>query len=145
MKLGLLNRYLSILGKNSLDSYSQLSKKSKNNDEVPFVKQVPVHPCSRLRKLAALNEKVLFIKQFPSHPRDRLKRKIKITVMKNINRQIEMAADNTNGLMLGEFNFRPKNILNKTLIFDTSKADEEIIMDRIIDAINDKTNEELFI
>ena len=65
--------------------------------------------------------------------------------MKNINRQIEMAADNTNELMLGEFNFRPKNILNKTLIFDTSKADEEIIMDRIIDAINDKTNEELFI
>ena len=65
--------------------------------------------------------------------------------MKNINKNIEMAADNTNELTLGEFNFRPKNILNKTLIFDTSKVDEEIIMDRIIDAFNDKTNDELFI
>ena len=106
---------------------------------------MPVHPCCRLRKLAALNEKVLFIKQVPSHPRDRLKRKRKATVMKNINKNIEMAADNTNELTLGEFNFRPKNILNKTLIFDTSKVDEEIIMDRIIDAFNDKTNDELFI
>ena len=46
-----------------------------------------------------------------------------MTIIKNINRQIEIGADNTNKLMLGEFNFSSKNILNKTLIFDTSKID----------------------
>ena len=47
--------------------------------------------------------------------------------------------------MLGEFNFIPKNILNKTMIFDTSKIEQEIIMNRIIDAINDKTNDKFYI
>ena len=40
--------------------------------------------------------------------------------------------------MLGEFDFTPRQRLNKTLIFDTSKIDEEIIIDRIIDNRNDK-------
>ena len=39
--------------------------------------------------------------------------------------------------MHGEFNFDPKRILNKRLIFHTTIIDKEIIMDRIIDAIND--------
>ena len=47
--------------------------------------------------------------------------------------------------MLAEFNFSSKNILNKKLIFDTSKIDQEIIMDRITDAINDKNNDEFYI
>ena len=47
--------------------------------------------------------------------------------------------------MRGEFNFSPKKILNKTLIFDTTKIDEEIIMDKIIEALNDKTNDEFYI
>ena len=58
--------------------------------------------------------------------------------MKNINAQIRIGADKTNKLMLGEFDFTPRQILNKTLIFDTSKIDEEIIIDRIIDTRNDK-------
>lgn len=58
--------------------------------------------------------------------------------MKNINAQIRIAADKTNKLMLREFDFTPRQILNKTLIFDTSKIDEEIIIDRIIDTRNDK-------
>ena len=43
--------------------------------------------------------------------------------------------------MLGEFDFDPQKILNKTLISDTSKIEEEIIVERIIDALNDKNNE----
>ena len=39
--------------------------------------------------------------------------------------------------MHGEFNFDPKRILNKRLIFHTTIIDKEIIMDRIIDAVND--------
>ena len=64
--------------------------------------------------------------------------------MKNINRQIKTAVDNRNKLMLGEFNFVPKNILNKTMISDTSKIEQEIKMERIIDVINDKTNDKFY-
>ena len=47
--------------------------------------------------------------------------------------------------MLGEFNFDPKRILNKTLTFDTSIIVEEIIIDRIIDAINDPFSDKFWI
>ena len=44
--------------------------------------------------------------------------------------------------MRGEFHFNPKKILNKTLTFNTTKIDKEIMMDMIIDVPNDKTNDE---
>ena len=47
--------------------------------------------------------------------------------------------------MIGEFNFDPKEMLNKTLIFDTSMVDVEVIIDRIIDAINDPFNDKYWI
>ena len=37
--------------------------------------------------------------------------------MKNINNQIRAANENTENLMLGEFNFDPKRIINKTYIW----------------------------
>ena len=46
--------------------------------------------------------------------------------------------------MRGEFSFNPQKILNKTLLFDTKKIDEEIIMDRIIEALP-PTNDEFYI
>ena len=39
--------------------------------------------------------------------------------------------------MAGEFNFSSKKILNKRLIFDTAIIDEETIMDKIIQGLND--------
>ena len=42
---------------------------------------------------------------------------------------------NTQNLILGEFNFDPKQLLNKRLIFDTSIIEKDIIIDRIINAI----------
>ena len=39
--------------------------------------------------------------------------------------------------MRGEFEFSMKNILNKTLLFDTSKTNEEEIIDKIIESLND--------
>ena len=104
----------------------------------------------QVEKLAAIDEKLKFIKQVPVHPGDRLKRlkhrpKKNISKMENIAAQIKIASNNTDNLMLAEFDFSPKKILNKTLIFDTSKIDEEIIMDRITDALNDKTNDEFYI
>ena len=58
--------------------------------------------------------------------------------MKSINAQIRIAVDNTNKLMLGEFDFTPSQILNKTFIFDTLKIDEENIIGRIIDTLKNK-------
>ena len=65
--------------------------------------------------------------------------------MKNINEQIKAANENTENLRLGEFNFDPKRILNKTLMFDTTVISEEIIIGRIIDAINDPYNDKHWI
>ena len=62
--------------------------------------------------------------------------------MKNKGGQI--ARDNNSKLMRGEFDFNPKKILNKTLLFDTKKIDKEIIMDRIIEALP-PTNDEFYI
>ena len=45
--------------------------------------------------------------------------------------------------MRGKFDFSLEKLLNKTS--DTSKINEEIIMDSIIDALNDKTNDEFYI
>ena len=47
--------------------------------------------------------------------------------------------------MRSECNFSPKKILNKTLIFDTKKINEEIKMGKITEALNDKTNNEFYI
>ena len=49
--------------------------------------------------------------------------------------------ENTMNLMRGEFNFDPKEIVDKNLPFDISLVDEEVIMDRIIDAVNDLFND----
>ena len=61
--------------------------------------------------------------------------------MKNIERQI--GKNNVSKLMRSKFDFSSEKLLNKT--FDTSKINEEIIMDSIIDALNDKTNDEFYI
>ena len=63
--------------------------------------------------------------------------------MKNIEGKIRR--QNVSKLMREEFNFSPKKILNKTLIFDSTKMDEEIIMDKIIEALNYMTNDEFYI
>ena len=61
--------------------------------------------------------------------------------MKNKEEQI---ARNVSKLMWGEFLFNLKKMLNKTLLFDTKKIDEEIIIDRIIEALQ-PINDEFYI
>ena len=125
----------------TIDNYIHLSKKSKNED-VTLIKQVPLHWRERMKRLAKINDKVHFIKEVSStKPKNLVKAKRNIDKMKNINDQIRAANENTKNLMLGKFNFDPKEILNKKLIFDTTIIDEEIIIDRIIDAINDSFND----
>ena len=79
------------------------------------------------------------------NPKMLVKTKTNTDKMKNINRKTKAANENTRNLMVGEFNFDPKEILNKTLIFDNSVVDEEVIIDRIIDAINDPFNDKYWI
>ena len=63
--------------------------------------------------------------------------------MKNINNQIRAANENTENLILGEFNFHPKQILNKTLIFNITHRWRD--KNRIIDALNDPYNDRYWI
>ena len=49
------------------------------------------------------------------------------------NREGQIGRDNVIKLMRGEFDFNPKRVLNKTLIFDITKINEKIIMGKIID------------
>ena len=57
--------------------------------------------------------------------------------MKLTNDQIKASINNSSLLMDAEFNLSPKKILDKRLIFDISMVDEEIIMDKIIEDLND--------
>ena len=58
-----------------------------------------------------------------THPRNRIKHKGK-----------EIAAENTKLLLNNKIDFSPNKILNKVLLFDTGRVDDEIIMDKIINA-----------
>ena len=42
---------------------------------------------------------------------------------------------------MNDFDFNPEKALNKTLMFDTSKTDVEILRVMMTDALNNKTNE----
>ena len=57
--------------------------------------------------------------------------------MRLTNDQTEAAINNSSMLMDDEFNFSPQKILNKKLIFDISMVDEETIIDKIIEGLND--------
>ena len=106
----IVKKYRNSKRKAQLVKYSKL-KKCKD-DDVVFIKQVPVHPRDRFKKLAAAAEKVEFIKQVLVYPKDRLKRARKEKDehprgrMKNKEEQI--ARDKVSKLMCGEFNFDPK-------------------------------------
>ena len=96
-----------------------LQNNKKEKEEVKFVKQVPLHPRERLKRAANKFQ----------HPRDKMKR------------EQQIARENVSALMNGEFSFDPKKILNKTVMFDTTKIDEEIIMDIIICALPADNND----
>ena len=120
-----------------LDNYSDINKKNKNA-AVTFIKQVPLHPRERMKRLEKISEKVHFIKEVANaKPKILVKTQKNTNTMKNINKKTKAANENTRNLMIDEFNFDPKEILNKT--------DEEVVINRIIDAIIDPFNEKYWI
>ena len=44
---------------------------------------------------------------------------------------VQIAAKIAETFLKGKFNFSPKKILNKTIPFDTSRIDEEKVMDKV--------------
>ena len=47
-------------------------------------------------------------------------------------KELEIARSNVSPLMEGKFGFRGKELLMKTLLFDTSRVNEKLIMEKII-------------
>ena len=106
---------------------------------------MPLHPRKWKKRLKNLDQKVNIVSEIASVKPKPITAKRKIDKMKFINEQTKVANENTGNLILGNFNFDPKVILNKRLIFDTTTMDEEIIIDRIIDAIDNPYNDEYWI
>ena len=73
-----------------------------------------MHPRERIKKKTR--------KLIPIHPRNKLKRQ-----------SLQIAAENAEILLKGKFNFSPQKILNKTTLFDTSRINEEKVMDKILE------------
>ena len=119
-----------------LENYDNLTKKSKGSD-VTFMKQMPLHPREKLQRLSKVDDKLHSVREVASvKPKHTLKTKRKIEKMKLTNDQIE-AINNLSMLMDGEFNFSRQKILDKRSIFDISMVDEETIIDKIIEGLDD--------
>ena len=117
--------------------YLKNIRKNDMEDNVIFIKQVPVHPRDQLaratQKKNNIEDNVVFVKQVPVHPKDRLKKKTK-TLKHPRDRlktkELQVARDNVCAFMEGKFNFSPEQFLNKTVLSDISKVNEEKIIDR---------------
>ena len=109
-----------------------------NKDDVSFVKKVLFHPKNRMKRLIDLNDKVKVIKQVLVHPKNRMKKGAAIILEQQKSHlrnrmsatEARVARNNVSRLMCGEFDFSLKNILNKTILFDTSKINKEVIQNR---------------
>ena len=64
-------------------SYQRISRKTDN--DVEFLKQIPVHPRDRLARKT--KDEVKFLKQVPQHPQDSLKRKSKLENYSYLNKK----------------------------------------------------------
>ena len=71
-----IKKSIKILSEKPMKKINQLLPKKirQKDDDVVFVKQVPMHPRDRIKKLAK-DDDVVFVKQVPLHLRDRLKKK----------------------------------------------------------------------
>ena len=101
---------------------------------------MPLHHHQRKKRIKKLDKKVYTINETASAKPKLIISKTKLDKMKLINEQTKAAKKkkkhtHTQNLILGEFSFDPKQLLNKRLIFDTSIIEKDIIIDRIINAI----------
>ena len=57
------------------------------------------------------------------------------------NKELQVVRDNVSALMQGKFSFSPEKKLNKIILLDVSKVNEEQIMDKIIENVPTDNNE----
>ena len=104
--------------------------------DVESIKLVPLHTRQRLARKNKQDEKdVEFIKRFPLHPRQWLIRKtqkLKHPRDKLKEKELQIARNNVLALMRKKIDFTAKKLLNKILLFDSSRVNEELIMDKTI-------------
>ena len=125
---------------------TKIRKKDKSDDDVVFIKQVPVHNRFRLAR-ATKKDNVIFVKQMPLHARDRLKKKTKILKHPRDrlkDKELQVTRNNVSTLVEGKFSFLPEKFLNKTVLCDVSKNNEEKIIDKLIENLP-ADNDELYI
>ena len=156
----IITKYKKLKRKKKSTGYKNAKKKSKDVDVV-FLKQVPLHPRQRLARMDKQDEKdvesiklvplhtrqrlarknkqdekdVEFIKRFPLHPRQWLIRKtqkLKHPRDKLREKELQIARNNVLALMRKKIDFTAKKLLNKILLFDSSRVNEELIMDKTI-------------
>ena len=100
---------------------------------------MPLHHHQRKKRIEKLDKKVHTINEIASAKPKLIISKTKLDKMKLIHEQTKAAQKKTHthtqNLILAEFSFDPKQLLNKRLIFDTSIIEKDIIIDRIINAI----------
>ena len=71
------------------------------------MKQVPLHPREQNKRIERLDEKMHIVKAIATAKPKPIKAKRKIDKMKFLNEQVRATNENTENLMLGEFNFDP--------------------------------------
>ena len=94
------------------DRLARVTKNAqRDDDDIEFIKQVPMHPGDRLARAtrnAQGDDDVKFIKQVPAHPRDRSGEKTKtLKCLRNRMREKELkiARENVSVLMWGKICF----------------------------------------
>ena len=111
--------------------------------DVESIKLVLLHTRQRLARKNKQDEKdVEFIKRFPLHPRQWLIRKtqkLKHPRDKLKEKELQIARNNVLALMRKKIDFTAKKLLNKILLFDSSRVNEELIMDKTIENLPGET------
>ena len=137
----IITKYKKLKRKKKSTGYKN-AKKSKD-DDVVFLKLVPLHTRQRLARKNKQDEKdVEFIKHFPLHPRQWLIRKtqkLKDPRDKLKEKELQIARNNVLALMRKKIDFTAKKLLNKILLFDSSRVIEELIMDKTIENLPGET------
>ena len=81
----IVKKYRNLSRTKPYQKFSSKKKQRDDNDDVAFLKKIPVHPRDRLARKT--RDEVKFVKQVPLHSRERLKRKIKLENYAHLNKK----------------------------------------------------------
>ena len=135
---------------------NRLALKTKNNNEVEFIKKISQHPHDSLARKTKNNREVQFIKKVLQHPRNKLARKSKPYACKTATKTLkhprqrlnenarEIAISNSQKIKKENYKFASISMLNKGQVFGLTKTCKDQIFDKKIEGIP-KDNDEFYI